>query len=82
MGKMDLEKWNTILEQLNPVKSSGPDLLHPTVLKETKTAIVVPLSLIFKQSYLEGEVVDDLKNAHVKVFLKRAQEKMLLITVL
>ena len=37
--------------------------------------MVVPLSIIFKQSYLEGEVVDDWKNAHVKALYKKGSRE-------
>ena len=64
-----------ILENLNPVKSPGPDLLHPRVLREIKNAIVEPLTLIFKQSYNEGQVVKDWKTAHVKALFKKGSRE-------
>ena len=38
------------LEALNRFKGSGPDNIHPHVLKETAKSVCVPLSMIFKES--------------------------------
>jgi len=72
---IDEEQVLKILETLNPVKSSGPDLLHPRVLKEIRNTIVTPLTLIFKQSYAEGEVAEDWKTAHVKALFKKGSRE-------
>ena len=36
------------LENLNRYKGSGPDKMHPHVLRETAASISLPLSMIFK----------------------------------
>ena len=61
-------------------KTSGPDLLHP-VLRETKPAIFTPLKYILKHSYLDGEVVDHWKTAHVKALIEMDQAKKMHIIV-
>ena len=63
-----------LLEKLNVNNSSGPDLLPPRVLKELKTAIALPLTLIYNHSFDDGVLVDDWKTADVKpLFKKRLQ---------
>jgi len=47
------------LKSLNPSKSSGPDELHPKILKETATQLSVPLTIIFNKSLQEGVVPED-----------------------
>ena len=42
------------LLNLNIAKSAGPDGIHPKVLRETATQIVIPLTIIFKKSLAEG----------------------------
>jgi len=73
--RMDEEQVLKILEKLNPVKSPGPDRLHPRVLKETRHAILTPLTHIFKQAHTEGEIVEDWKTAHVKALFKKGSRE-------
>ena len=67
----DTDTVSKLLEKLNVNKSSGPDLLHPRVLKELKTAIALPLTLICNHSFDNGVLVDDWKTAHVKPLFKK-----------
>ena len=62
-----------LLENLNTLKSYGPDLIHPRILKECRSKLAVPLSntMIFKLSYESETVVEDWKTAHVKALFKK-----------
>ena len=35
-------------------KSQGPDIIHPKLIKETKEALVKPLTTIFKKLLMNG----------------------------
>ena len=48
-------------KKINPNKSPGPDLLHPTVIYEVKEVIVYPLTLLFKKSLSSGQLPEDWK---------------------
>ena len=43
----------------------GPDGIHPRVLKEMAGVLAKPLSIIYQQSWLSGEVPTDWKLANV-----------------
>eukprot|EP00057_Strongylocentrotus_purpuratus_P027069 XP_011681543.1 PREDICTED: uncharacterized protein LOC105446427 [Strongylocentrotus purpuratus] len=53
------------LLQLNPSKASGPDEIHPRLLKMLAHEIAPALSFLFQQSYNTGEVPLDWKRALV-----------------
>ena len=57
------------LEALNRFKESGPDNIHPHVLKET--SVCVPLSMIFKESLEVGETPEDWRSANVTPIFKK-----------
>ena len=59
------------LETLNRFKGSGPDNIHPHVLKETATSVYVPLSMIFKESLEVGETPEDWRSANVTPIFKK-----------
>ena len=59
------------LEKLNKFKGSGPDNIHPHVLKETASSICIPLSLIFNESLEFGETPEDWRNANVTPIFKK-----------
>ncbi|NXR49252.1 RTJK polymerase, partial [Hippolais icterina] len=46
-------------------KSMGPDGIHPRVVRDLADELVKPLSIIYQQSWLTGEVLDDWKLANV-----------------
>ncbi|NWI48515.1 RTXE polymerase, partial [Picathartes gymnocephalus] len=54
-----------LLSHLDTHKSMGPDGIHPRVLRELADELAKPLSIIFHQSWLTGEVPDDWKLANV-----------------
>jgi len=43
----------------------GPDVIHTTVLRELIEKLAKPLSIIYQQSWLTGEVPDDWTIANV-----------------
>ncbi|KAJ7415111.1 hypothetical protein BTVI_39409 [Pitangus sulphuratus] len=50
------ETVNDLLSHLDPHKSMGPDGIHPRVMRELAEEIAKPLSIIYQQSWLTGEV--------------------------
>ena len=59
------------LAGLNRYKGSGPDNIHPHVLKETASSVCYPLSIIFKDSLQKGETPDDWRKANVTPIFKK-----------
>ena len=59
------------LEKLNKFKSSGPDNIHPHLLKETADSLGVPLSMIFQESLRLGETPADWRSANVTPIFKK-----------
>ena len=62
------------LLNLNIAKSAGPDGIHPKVLRETATQIVIPLTIIFKKSLAEGALPHKWKIAHVIPIFKKGNK--------
>ena len=69
------EKVLKILNKLNISKSPGPDGLHPRLLKELKTSIVTPLTLIFNQSVQSGKIPEDWRTANISAIYKKGDKK-------
>ena len=61
----------TKIENLNPNKSPGPDLIHPSVVKKLVNELVYPITIIFNKSLQEGVVPADWKNANVTAIYKK-----------
>ena len=59
------------LEKLNKFKSSGPDNIHPHLLRETASTVSEPLSKIFQQSLIAGETPEDWRSANVTPIFKK-----------
>ncbi|KFW75832.1 hypothetical protein N305_11383, partial [Manacus vitellinus] len=59
------ETVSDLLSCLDPHKAMGPDGIHPRVMKELVEELAKPLSIIYQQSWLTGEVANDLKLANV-----------------
>jgi len=53
------EAVNDLLCHLDTYKSMGPDGIHPRILRELAEELTKPLSIIYQQSWLTGEVPDD-----------------------
>ncbi|RMC06338.1 hypothetical protein DUI87_15769 [Hirundo rustica rustica] len=56
---------------LDTHKSMGPDGIHPRVMRELADELAKPLSIIYHQSWLTGEVQDDWKLANVTPIHKK-----------
>ena len=65
------EMVKTKLVGLNRFKGSGPDNIHPHVLKETASSVCFPLSTIFKDSLQSGETPDDWRKANITPIFKK-----------
>ncbi|XP_033747129.1 uncharacterized protein LOC117332353 [Pecten maximus] len=65
------EAIEKLLGNLNENKSSGPDGMHPKVLKELRKNISVPLANIFNKSLLEGKVPQAWKEANITAIYKK-----------
>ncbi|KFV85509.1 hypothetical protein N308_10173, partial [Struthio camelus australis] len=64
------------LGKLDIHKSTGPDGMHPRVLRELVDVIARPLSILLERSWRSGEVPEDWKKADVTlVFQKDKEEK-------
>ncbi|KAK4830693.1 hypothetical protein QYF61_012862 [Mycteria americana] len=63
-------------ENLDIHKSMGPDEIHPRVdLKELAKVLTKPLSIIYQQSWLTGEVPVDWRLANVTPIFKKGQKE-------
>ena len=69
--EVSAEIVKTKLMGLNRFKGSGPDNIHPHVLKETAASVCFPLSNIFKDSLRSGETPEDWKKANITPIFKK-----------
>ncbi|KAK4821664.1 hypothetical protein QYF61_027132 [Mycteria americana] len=69
------EMVSDLLHHLDTHKSMGPDEIHPRVLKELADVLTKPLSIIYQQSWLTGEVPVDWRLANVTPIFKKGQEE-------
>ncbi|GAB0209560.1 mitochondrial enolase superfamily member 1 [Grus japonensis] len=69
------EAVNDLLRHLDTHKSMGPDGIHPRVLRELAEELAKPLSIIYQQSWLTGEVPDDWRLANVTPIYKKGQKE-------
>ncbi|KAF4792237.1 hypothetical protein TURU_123236 [Turdus rufiventris] len=58
------EAVRELLSHLDVQKSIGPDGMHPRVMRDLADELAKPLSIIYQQSRLTGEVPDDWKLAN------------------
>ncbi|KFQ84024.1 hypothetical protein N337_09932, partial [Phoenicopterus ruber ruber] len=59
------EMVSDLLHHLDTHKSMGPDEIHTRVLRELAEVLTKPLSIIYQQSWLTGEVPVDWRSANV-----------------
>ena len=60
---------------LNTYKSMGMEGIHPRVLRELAEELANPLSIIYEQSYLTGEVPDGWRIASVTPICKKGRKE-------
>ncbi|KFQ20116.1 hypothetical protein N332_03632, partial [Mesitornis unicolor] len=65
------EVVSDLLHHLDIQKSMGPDGIHPRFLRERAEDPTKPLSIIYQQSWLTGEVPVDWRLANVTPIYKR-----------
>ncbi|RMC16602.1 hypothetical protein DUI87_06539 [Hirundo rustica rustica] len=64
-----------LLTCLDIRKSMGPDGIHPRVMRELADELAEPLSIIYHQSWLTGEVLDNWKLANVTAIHKKGAKE-------
>ncbi|KGL80585.1 hypothetical protein N309_11346, partial [Tinamus guttatus] len=70
------EDWvRDYLGKLDTHKSTGPDGMHPRVLRELAGVIAQPLSIIFERSWRVEEVPEDWKKANVTPVFKKVKRE-------
>ncbi|KFW79748.1 hypothetical protein N305_03837, partial [Manacus vitellinus] len=69
------EVVSDLLSCLDPHKSMGPDGILPRVMRELAEELAKPLSIIYQQSWLTGEVPDDWKSANVMPIHKKGRKE-------
>ncbi|KAK4825499.1 hypothetical protein QYF61_000012 [Mycteria americana] len=69
------EMVSDLLHHLDTHKSMGPDKIHPRVLKEPADVLTKPLSIIYQQSWLTGEVPADWRLANVMPIFKKGRKE-------
>ncbi|KAK4819410.1 hypothetical protein QYF61_003681 [Mycteria americana] len=69
------EMVSDLLHHLDTHKSIGPDEIHPRVLKELADVLTKPLSIIYQQSWLTGEVPADWRLANVTPIFKKGRKE-------
>jgi len=52
----------------------GPDEIHPRVMRELVEELAKPLSVIYQQSWLTGEVPNDWRIASVMPICKKGRK--------
>uniref|UniRef100_A0A8B9BE17 Reverse transcriptase domain-containing protein n=1 Tax=Anser brachyrhynchus TaxID=132585 RepID=A0A8B9BE17_9AVES len=68
------EMAGNLLQHLDVRKSMGPDGIPPRVLRELAEELAKPLSIIYQQSWLSGEVPVDWQLANVMPVYKKGQK--------
>ena len=67
------EMVGDLLQHLDVRKSMGPDGIHTRVLRELAEELVKPLSIVYQQSWLSGEVPIDWRLANVTPIYKKGR---------
>ena len=63
-----------LLQNLNPAKASGPDLLPTRILKMVARKVSPVLTVIFQQSCDTGVVPSDCSQANITAFFKNGEK--------
>ncbi|KAJ7423667.1 hypothetical protein BTVI_09073 [Pitangus sulphuratus] len=70
------EEVSDLLSHLDLLKSTGPDGIHPRVMRELAEQLAKLLSIIYHQSWLTGEVPDDWKLVNVMPMHKKGRKEV------
>ena len=71
-----VDKLKSKLKELNPYKSAGIDRLHPRILRELSEELSTPLSIIFTKSFIEGQLLQNWKEAIVTPIHKKGEKEL------
>ncbi|KFV58851.1 hypothetical protein N328_03597, partial [Gavia stellata] len=66
---------SNLLYHLDTQNSMGPDGIHPRVLRDLARVLAKPLSIIYQQSWLTGEVPVDWRLANMTPIFKKGQKE-------
>ena len=70
-----IEEVQEKLQHLNIYKSSGPDMLHPRILRALEDKLARPLTHIFNNSVETGIMPEDWKSANVTAIHKKGSRQ-------
>jgi hypothetical protein len=71
-----VQEVEELLQDIDPEKSLGPDKIHPKVLKEARSQLARPLTLLFNKSFNEGEIPTDWRKANVTAIFKKGDKRV------
>ena len=63
-----------IIDNLDPNKAAGPDLIHNKLIIKAKDYISEPLSILFTRSINESKFPKDWKRAHITPVFKKGDK--------
>ncbi|KFQ94454.1 hypothetical protein Y956_06122, partial [Nipponia nippon] len=69
------EMVSNMLHHIDTHKSMGPDGIHPRGLRELAEVLAKPLSIIYQQTWLTGEVPVNWKLANVMPIYRKGQKE-------
>jgi len=68
--------FSDLLHHLDLHKSMELDRIHPRVLRELAKVVTKPLSIIYQQAWLPGEVTVNWRLANVMPIYKKAKRRL------
>ena len=71
------EEEQAKLQHLNLFKSSGPDMLHPRILRALENKLARPLTHRFNNSVETGIIPEDWKSAKVTAIHKKRKQAII-----
>ena len=70
------ERVEQYLDRLQPYKSQGPDNIHAKIIKETKSELSKPLSILFNKVYDTGDIPQIWKSANITPLFKKGDRTL------